>query len=195
MVSGGALLALIVYFNGYFRGGIQASGARFMQTLGKLQALLLGILIFFVIWKIIPGLYGTPPGKYEATMALLSGPLAMNFWFFEVLLGLAIPFFILVNPATRTTFGVMLAGLLSTIGIFFMRYDLVVAGQLVPMRIDGAENIPPLVHYIPSIAEIAIVVGALCLCVLLYIIAELKLELGPEQMGEQEYLHNEEYRN
>ena len=178
MVSGGALLAMIIYLNNTFRGRkIPADERNFMQSLGKLQALLLGILIFFVVWKIIPGLYGSPPGKFEATMAMLTGPLSVNFWLFEVLIGLAIPFAILINKRTRTAFGVMLAGVLSTVGIFFMRYDLVVAGQLVPMRVDKAENASPLLQYVPSPAEITIVIGAICLCVLLYVFAERKLDL------------------
>jgi Ni/Fe-hydrogenase subunit HybB-like protein len=179
MVSGGALLALIVYLNHTFRGtSMPNEHQKFMLSLGKLQALLLGILIFFVIWKIIPGLYGKPPGKYEATMAVLTGPLAVNFWLFEVLIGLAIPFGILINKKTRTPFGVMLAGLLSTIGIFFMRYDLVIAGQLVPMRTDKGEGALQLLPYVPSVAETTIVVGAICLCLLLYIIAEKKIDLS-----------------
>lgn len=182
MVSGGALLALMVYFNSSFRGvEMSAEHRNFMSTLGKLQALLVGILIFFVIWKIIPGLYGKPPGKYEATMAVLTGPLAMNFWVFEVAIGLLIPFFILVNRNTRTPKGIMTAGLLSTLGIFFMRYDLVVAGQLVPMRVDIAENAGKLLHYFPSAAEMTIVGGAICLCILLYVIGEMKLDLNGEK--------------
>jgi molybdopterin-containing oxidoreductase family membrane subunit len=179
MVSGGAILAMIVYFNARFRGlDLSLESRQFMQVLGRLQALLLGILIFFVIWKIIPGLYGKPPGKYEATMAILTGPLAFNFWFFEVLIGLAIPFVILLNPKTRTAFGVMIAGLLSTTGIFFMRYDLVIAGQMVPMREDLREGAAKLLHYFPSAAEMTIVFGSLCLCLLLYIVAEHRLNLG-----------------
>lgn len=182
MVSGGALLAMIVYLNNTFRGrNIPTGEKNFMQSLGKLQALLLGILIFFVVWKIIPGLYGAPPGKFEATMAMLTGPLSVNFWLFEVLIGLAIPFAILINKRTRTAFGVMLAGVLSTVGIFFMRYDLVVAGQLVSLRVDAAENASPLLQYVPSPAEITIVIGAICLCVLLYVVAERNMDLRGTQ--------------
>lgn len=178
MVSGGALLALIVYFNNALRQkSMSVEHHDFIVTLGKLQALLLGILIFFVIWKVLPGLYGKPPGKYEATMAVITGPLSMNFWLFEVVVGMIIPFIILLNRKSRTPFGVMLAGLLSTFGIFFMRYDLVVAGQLVPMRIDAGENAAVLLQYVPAPAEIAIVAGAMCLCLLLYILAERTLNL------------------
>jgi molybdopterin-containing oxidoreductase family membrane subunit len=182
MVSGGALLALIVYFNPVLRGrALSSDDHGFLQVLGKLQALLLGLLIFFVIWKILPGLYGRPPGKYEATMAMLNGTFAVNFWVFEVLIGMAIPFALLLNPRTRTSFGVMLAGLLSTLGIFFMRYDLVIAGQIVPMRPSFAEGAESLLHYTPSLAEMAIVIGALCACLLLYILAEMKFNLSPAE--------------
>ncbi len=181
LVSGGALVALFVYFNHKFRNiDLPEHYQEFMVSLGKLQALFLTILIFFVIWKTIPGLYGQPPGKYEATMAVLTGPLAFNFWFFEVLIGMLIPVAILLNRRTRTPFGVMVAGLLSTVGIYFMRYDLVIAGQLVPMRegVDGLVN--GLLSYTPSIVELGIVVGAMAFCLFLYSVAEKMLPLGDQ---------------
>ncbi len=173
LVSGGALTPLLVYFNHKARGRELSLPYRdFMQAIGKLQALFLGILIFFTVWKFLAGIYGRPPEKYETVMALLAGPLAVNFWVFEVLLGMLIPFVILINRATRTPFGVAMAGLSSMIGIFFMRYDLVIAGQLVPMREGAGEAAHGLLSYIPSPAETAIVVGALCLCLFLYSAAE-----------------------
>jgi len=170
LVSGGALTALIVYFNHKARGkALNDTYVEFMLTMGKLQALFLGTLIFFVVWKIIPGLFGQPPEKYEVTMALLTGPLAYNFWIFEVALGMVIPFLILINPITRTPFGVTVAALLSTTGIFFMRYDLVIAGQMVPMRKTGSIE---LLHYFPSLAEFGVVLGAIAFCLFLYTLAE-----------------------
>jgi molybdopterin-containing oxidoreductase family membrane subunit len=182
MVSGGALLALIVFFNPILRGReLSPENHSFLQVLGKLQALLLGILIFFVIWKILPGLYGRPPGKYEATMAMLTGPFAVNFWIFEVAIGMLIPFALLLNPKTRTSFGVMAAGLLSTLGIFFMRYDLVMAGQIVPMRASLTEGANNLLHYTPSVAEMVIVIGAVCACLFFYILIERQFDLNPAE--------------
>jgi molybdopterin-containing oxidoreductase family membrane subunit len=182
LVSGGAIVSMIVYFNHKESGTpMPQRYEEFMGTLGKLQALFLTILIFFVIWKIIPGLYGHPPEKFEATMASLTGPLAFNFWFFEVLLGMLIPVVILLNPRTRTPSGVMWAGLLSTCGIFFMRYDLVVAGQLFSMREGAADLTNGLLHYTPSITELAIVVGAISLCLFLYSLAERFLPLQADE--------------
>lgn len=178
LVSGGAIVSMIVYFNHKPSGGAMPQQYEdFMATLGKLQALFLMILVFFVVWKIIPGIYGHPPEKFEATMAMLTGPLAFNFWFFEVLLGLAIPVVLLLNKKTRTPYGVMMAGLSATVGIFFMRYDLVIAGQLVSMREGTADLVGGLLQYTPSMTEIAIVIGAISACLLLYTIAERLLPL------------------
>jgi molybdopterin-containing oxidoreductase family membrane subunit len=182
LVSGGAIVSLLVYVHHKESGTpMPLRYEDFMGTLGKLQALFLTILIFFVIWKIIPGVYGRPPEKFEATMAVLSGPLAFNFWVFEVLIGMLIPVSILLNKRTRTPLGVMYAGLLSTFGIFFMRYDLVVAGQLVSMRENAADLVGGLLQYAPSLTEVAIVVGAISLCLFLYTLAEHLLPLRGEE--------------
>ena len=128
--------------------------------------------MFFIVWKLIPGLYGQPPEKYEATMALIAGPLAFNFWFFEVLIGMLIPFLLLINRRTLTPFGVTMAGLFCTVGIFFMRYDLIIAGQIVPMRESASEGPFRLLQYFPSLAEMAIVAAAIAFCLFLYTLAE-----------------------
>lgn len=178
LVSGGALISIIVYYNYQFRKiPLPARYPQFINTLAKLQALFLMILTFFVTWKIIPGLYGRPPEKFEATMALLTGPMAFNFWFFEVLIGMLIPIALLLNQKFRTPFGVMLAGVFCTVGIFFMRYDLVLGGQIVPMRDNGQELVGGLLSYTPSLAELAIVGGALATCMFLYTLAEKILDL------------------
>ncbi len=179
LVSGGALLALIVYFNHRTRGLPFHEGERsFMDALGRLQALFVGLLAFFLIWKVITGLYGRPPQGYEAMMALINGPLSLPFWLFEVLLGLLVPLVFLLRRQSRTPQGVALAGGCSLIGMFFMRYDMVVAGQLVPMRVDVGEQAGTWLAYTPSVTEVVIVLGALSACLLLYSIAEQRLDLS-----------------
>ncbi len=182
LVSGCALIGMIVYFNHKKSGApMPMKYADFMDSLGRLQILCLMTLVFFVVWKIIPGIYGSPPEKYEATMAMLTGPYAFNFWFFEVLLGLVLPLCILFPKTTRTPTGVMYAGLSSTIGIFFMRYDLVIIGQLVSMREGTANLVNGLLQYTPSVTEIAITIGAICTCLFLYTLAERLLPLAPDE--------------
>ena len=62
-----------------------------MESVAKLGALMMAIIIFFTSWKMITGVTGEPPGKYEAMMALLTGPYALNFWVGEVALGMIVP--------------------------------------------------------------------------------------------------------
>lgn len=182
LVAGGAAISILVYFSQKESGvPMPQRYEEFMATLGKLQALFLTILVFLLVWKTILGLYGQPPEKYQATMALLTGPLAFNFWFFEVLLGLLIPVVMLFSRRTRTPLGVMWAGILATCGLFFMRYDMVVAGQLVTMREGTAHLVNGLLQYVPSLSEVAIVVGAISLCLFLYTLAEQLLPLAGEE--------------
>jgi molybdopterin-containing oxidoreductase family membrane subunit len=182
LVSGGAIISMIVYFNHKKTGTAMPQQYHpFFDTLGRLQALFMMTLLFFVIWKIIPGLYGHPPEKFEATMAMISGPYAFNFWFFEVLIGMLIPIALLLNKKTRTPGGVMAAGLFATCGIFFMRYDLVIVGQLVSMRRGTADLVDGLLQYSPSITELAIVAGAISGCLLVYTLAERYLPLDAEE--------------
>ena len=58
------------------------------------------------------------------------------------------------------------------IGMFFARYDFVIAGQLVP--IVGREA---LWEYTPNVIEVLTVLGAISFCLLLYSVADRVLPL------------------
>lgn len=138
----------------------------------KLLVLFLGIVIFFWIWKVISSLYGHPPGKYEAMMSLIAGPLSLRFWLFEILIGLLIPFFFLLFfPKAKSSKGVFLASLLVLIGLFVSRFDLVITGQIAPVW--GG----PYASYSPTLIEWTMVASAIALCLLIYSIGEKLLPL------------------
>ena len=89
--------AAVIFFHclGYKANGWKMSEkleASLMAT-AKLGATLIAVIMFFTTWKMISGISGQPPGKYEAMMALVSGPYAINFWLGDVLLGIVLPFF------------------------------------------------------------------------------------------------------
>ncbi len=67
-----------------------------LEGVAKVGALMMAIIIFFTCWKMISGISGHPPGKYEAIMTLVSGKYALNFWGGEVMLGMVIPFAIIL---------------------------------------------------------------------------------------------------
>ena len=103
-----------------------------LGAVANVGALLLAIIVFFTSWKMITGVTGNPPGKYEAIMSLVNGPYALNFWGGEVLLGMVIPFVVIMLVRGRNMHALFFASLAGMVGIFFMRYDLVIVGQLIP---------------------------------------------------------------
>jgi Ni/Fe-hydrogenase subunit HybB-like protein len=146
---------------------------RSMEGVAKMGALMMAIIIFFTSWKMITGITGNPPGKYEAMQALLTGPYAINFWIGEVALGMVIPFAIIMAVKGRNMNALFIASLAGMIGIFFMRYDLVIVGQLVPAYHGmGLVDYPDLLTYTPSMHENLIVIGGIAFCALLFLIGE-----------------------
>ncbi|PLX71440.1 MAG: polysulfide reductase [Denitrovibrio sp.] len=182
LISGCALV--IIIFNVAYKGeaNMPAKAKEALLGIAKIFGLLLGIIIFFDIWKVLTSVYGAPPEKYEAVMTMIAGPLSINFWFFEVLLGMLIPFALILGTKGRSIKAALVASCSAIVGIFFMRYDLVVAGQLVPMREATAGSrvqgvVEGLAQYTPTASEITIVAGAIILCAGLYLAAERFLNL------------------
>jgi Ni/Fe-hydrogenase subunit HybB-like protein len=144
-----------------------------LTNVAKLGALLMSIIIFFTCWKMITGVTGQPPGKYEAMMTLLTGSYSLNFWGGEVMLGMLLPFAIIMGVKGRNMNALFVAALSGMIGIFFMRYDLVVVGQLVPHYHGmGLVDYPHLFTYMPSMHEVAITLGGMGLCCLMFLMGE-----------------------
>ena len=71
------------------------------------------------------------------------------------------------------------AAILSMTGIFFMRYNLVVAGQVVPLEVIDQSPLPvSYLTYSPSWVELAIVCLGFGFVGLAYLMAEKRLNLG-----------------
>ncbi|MFN4132646.1 MAG: polysulfide reductase, partial [Caldimicrobium sp.] len=83
------------------------------------------------------------------------------------------PFFLLLISKFRNINQMFVASLLAFIGIFFMRVDLVVLGQIVSHYFEyKVVDFPILLSYSPSIYEIMIIVGAIAFCIFAFLIGE-----------------------
>jgi len=144
-----------------------------MESVAKMGALLMAIIIFFTCWKMITGVTGRPPGKFEAMMTLIDGSYSLNFWVGEVALGMIIPLAIILAVKGRNINALFIASVAGMIGIFFMRYDLVIVGQLVPaFHGMGLVDYPELYTYMPSLHEDLVVLGGIAFCGLTFMMGE-----------------------
>ncbi len=179
LVAGLGALLLVTHFR-YREEPLPETIRELFRRADSLLLLLLGTLFFFELSKVLSSLYGRYPGKHEAIMVLLSGPLALNFWVFEIILGILAPIALVLWFRGRSPLTTTAAGASALVGVFFMRYDLVVAGQLVPLRQVEAVGANGLLTYSPAAAEYLILFGALGLIVLLYFVANRLLRLDPQ---------------
>jgi molybdopterin-containing oxidoreductase family membrane subunit len=179
LLSGTALLGIVFYCVQRFHlSGHGREATMAITALRILLAIALGVAIFLVSWQMIVGLYGGVLGAVDATMALLVGPLALQFWIFKVLIGLVVPFVLVALPQTRTPAGLFAASACALAGIFVDRMIFVSAGQIAPTSAASGIVSYPYAAYSPSLVEISIVVGALAFVALMYTTAEHFLNLG-----------------
>ena len=95
---------------------------KFLMHLGRLLGLLIAILVFFEFWRFLTAIYGNFPERAETALHILG---SFNFWVGEVLLGMAIPFVIILYSKAKALKAMIYASVSGMIGIFFMRYGLV----------------------------------------------------------------------
>jgi Ni/Fe-hydrogenase subunit HybB-like protein len=145
---------------------------RSMEVVAKLCTLMITIVFFMVVWKIITGFAGGG-GKIEVLKAMLHGPYAFNFWVFEMGFGLIIPFIILLVTRWQNLNAMFVATSMMIFGIFFMRYDLIIIGQVVPQFHElGVNEYPGILPYMPSFHEIIIVLMGLAMTITAFILGE-----------------------
>jgi molybdopterin-containing oxidoreductase family membrane subunit len=131
-----------------------------LQSVAKLGALFYCLMLLIIFFKFLGGITGQPHGKYEAVMALLTGAYAKNFWVGEILMGIVIPLTIILAVRAKNITAMALGSAVSMIGVLFMRYDLVVVGQIVPaFHAYNIVDLPHLLSYTPKLHEYMITLG------------------------------------
>ena len=130
-----------------------------LQTAGKIIVLMTFMVGLATVWKFANAYCGTEE-MILAADAHVQGPLATQFWLFEVGIGLVLPFVILVASRLASIQALSAASLMVLVGQFFSRYNLVVGGQIVPNGHDlvGA---PQYLTYMPTTAEYLLVLAGL----------------------------------
>lgn len=170
MITGCYLIFLMYGFR--YKMNFPAKVEVMLVKLSKILGMLLAVLIFFEAWKIITALYGDMPERGTTILHSIMHP---NFWFGEVILGMLIPFTVILVSNAKAIKATVYASITGMVGIFFMRYDLVHDTLLYPMRtlkISEYELAPTFLEYFPSFAEFAIGFGGIGISLFLYYVAD-----------------------
>ena len=178
-LAGTALLGIVMYAVHRLRlqdlDRARALGIPSVRLLLRVGLVLVSLL---VAREIVAGLGSDEKGLRDATVALVSGPLAIQFWGVRVVAGLVVPAVLVLLPATRTPAGVFAASVLALVGVFADRLTLVTAGQIAPLTAHAGTVAAPYASYTPSLVEIAILLGALAFLAFAYTLAERYLDMG-----------------
>ena len=168
-LSGAAAIVIFTHAS-YALRGKKVTGESFaaLQTAGKTMLLLIFMIGLATGWKFLNAFVGSE-AVGNAARLLTQGPLSTSFWVFELGIGLALPFVLLLATRLKSIEALSLAALMVLVGQFFSRLNLVVAGQLIPQFSDF-EGMPAYHHYAPTAPELAMVlsgIGVLGVCFLI----------------------------
>ncbi len=136
-------------------------------NLGKILGFLIVVLGVFIIWKVLTDIFSSVTQQIEAQMLLLTGPLSLQFLGLEIILGAIIPFILLIHPKTRQNISsILAASIFVIIGIFFTRYDFIIAGQVIP-NLEPAHG-----FFFPSQVELTILMSLIALAGLVFTVGQ-----------------------
>jgi molybdopterin-containing oxidoreductase family membrane subunit len=162
-------------------GETSAPQAAVYDDVARIFTYVLGIVIVFSLVKVAIEASTVIPDflNYRLYAQAFGGIGHLNT---EVLLGLILPFVLMVIPSVRASRGGrLLASALVLAGTLAMHMEILLAGQSRPIG-PKAEQFPAYVSYFPSLYEWLVFFLAVAVALLLYTLGEryLKLESAPE---------------
>lgn len=132
IVSGIALMILVCIIKDRFFSRQKKIDYPLLENLGKMLAWIIVFDLFLVLCDILVLLISHSDAQAAAHL-LLSGKFFPLFLIVENLLGKIVPFVLLSVARFRNLATIIIASLLVIIGIFFMRYVVVIGGEFIPL--------------------------------------------------------------
>lgn len=164
LVSGLALVILALFFSRRFLG--VRFDTEIIIDLGKYFKVLLPVLFYFLFCEFLTAGFANIPKHAVVLRELFVGKFSGLFWF-DMGLGIIVPFFIITSKFGRTTKGVGIVSLLSFLGVFAERIDIILPSFFHPALM----NIRISCDYKPTGVEYLLVAGLFALGTILFIMA------------------------
>ena len=131
-----------------------------IQAAGKVLLLMLVLVAVGTFWRMASFYVGGATDGRIAADAFFNGPLSFNFWALEIGVGLAAPALLLVLTRMQSVAAMSAAALMSLVGMFISRLNMVVGGQIVPQFL-GLDELPTYLAYTPSVYEWIVVLAGI----------------------------------
>jgi tetrathionate reductase subunit C len=132
MVSGIALMILIAIVKDRYLSKEKTINKDLVFGLGNLLAAMILIDLFLVLSDVLVLLVSHAEAQ-EVAHLLLQGKFSLYFIGVENVMGKIIPALLLLIPRIRNLTTVTIASILVVVGIFFMRYVVVLGGEFLPL--------------------------------------------------------------
>jgi molybdopterin-containing oxidoreductase family membrane subunit len=126
---------------------------KLMFEMAGLLAVLLSVGLLFMSYKVGTGLLDSI--KAKTMILLVNGPFSISFWVFEITIGTVVPIITaLISVKRKSLNGILASSIMVIIGLFMMRYDFVIAGQIYPtFRVALPQT------FVPTLMEIFVIAG------------------------------------
>jgi len=132
IVSGIALMILVCVVKDRFFSKKKEINKELVLNLGKILAWAI-VFDLFLVGSDLLVLSISHTDAQAAAQTILRGEFSFMFLFIENIFGKLLPLIVLLVPRFRNLTTVTIASLLVVVGIFFMRYVVVLAGEFVPL--------------------------------------------------------------
>jgi Ni/Fe-hydrogenase subunit HybB-like protein len=177
-LAGTALLGIVFYLVHRLRlADFEHAATVALPSVRLLLAVGIALVGALIVRQVAEGLSSDERGLREATIALVSGPLAWQFWL-RAIGGLVVPAVLIALPVGRRPEAIFAASILALGGILLDRFLMVAAGQIAPITAGAGTVSHPYASYVPSPVEIAILAGSAAFMALCYTLAERYLDMG-----------------
>lgn len=173
LVSGLAAIILALIFARRFLGVHVAGDV--IAGLGRYFKILLPVLFYLLFCEFLTVGFANTPAHSMVLKELFLGRFAWIFWF-DMALGIIIPYLIIASPFGNRTAAIGVVSLLSFLGVFAERIDIILPSFFHP----AIMNLRTPTTYNPTWVEYSLIAGLFALGVILFIFASKVMPLFEE---------------
>ena len=184
LLYGTVIYFLLLKAINYFQDTLMTDEVK--DNLRKITIFFLFANLYFLALYHITNLYISKHYDYEVFILTSGGIYTIIFWIGQVLIGLLLPLYLLLNKNSNNESNFMISSLLVVFGSFAAIYVIIISGQAFPLNIFNDYIIVEssfydnVIHdYTPSLYEIGLGIGGVALSLIIILIAIRNLDFLP----------------